>query len=247
VTANAAISTEASAPVPADRIRPVPRADDIAGLVRRFLALPDLTPFVADALDRLSLTEATVPAGLLPPLRPGDRVIGPALTLRYVPARTSVGVARAAGRPPRLGDRDALAAARPGDVLVVETGGNTEDAVLGDRSAARLEAAGVAGCVCAGAIRDVDSLRGSSLPVWSAGRTPRNALHRLETAEINGPVRIGNCTVEAGDLIAADANGLAVIPLALAAEVLVSCEAQAAAEAASTSDNSTDPSKNWSE
>lgn len=240
-------TTEASALVPADRVKPVPRDDAVPALADRFLALPDLTPFIADALDRLEVAGATLPTSSLVPLRPEDRVIGPAVTLRYVPARTTDSAARATGVPPRLGDRDALATASPGDVLVIDAGTNTTDAVLGDRSAARLLAGGVVACVCAGAIRDVDSLRQSPFSVWSAGTSPRNALHRLETAEINGPVSLDDCRVEAGDLVAADSNGIAVIPRHLAAEVLALCEAQAAAETAENVDSTTNPREDWSE
>lgn len=160
----------------------------------------------------------------------GDRVVGPATTLRYTASRFDTAAARQHGLLPKLGDREAGQVALPGDVLVIDCQGNQDDAVIGDRTAERLCRDGVVGCVCDGAVRDVASLRRGPLQVWSATRSPRNALHRLETAEINGPVHIGTVRVEPGDLVAADDNGVAVVPRHLVLDVLALCEAQEAAE-----------------
>ena len=84
--------------------------------------------------------------------------------------------------------------------------------------------AGIAGCLVDGPVRDTASIMQVRLPVWSVGSVPRAARYRLEVAELNGPVDLAGVTVRPGDVVAADRDGVAVIPFAAVAEVVSFCE-----------------------
>jgi 4-hydroxy-4-methyl-2-oxoglutarate aldolase len=193
-----------------------PAADDI---IERYLALPDMSCAVADATEALGVTTSV--SGLRP-VRARSRVCGPAVTLRYTPAGSEDAV---------LGDRDLYSLAPPGAVAVIDTGGHCDHAVVGEISAVWAELAGVAGVLTDGAVRDLDALSGAAIPIWSRGRSPQNARGRLDTAEINGAVRLADALVEPGDLVVADDNGAAVVPAAVIVEVLERCEQAQTAEA----------------
>ena len=194
-----------------DRITAVeierPSPDTLAGLDQ----VTDLTSSVSDVLDELGVGGG-VPGSTLRPLSPGQRVIGPAITIRYVPEGGSVGSLSARGERARLADRDLYNIGRPGDVAVFDCGAFTEASVMGGLSAAWASRVEIVGCVIDGAARDVAAIRASGVPVWSRGVTPVSGKHRLEAIEINGAVRLAGITVRPGDVIVADDTGVCVIP-----------------------------------
>lgn len=205
-------------------------------VVERFLAIPDLTSVVADALDVVGVGSGCVPGHVLTPLSRGRRICGPAVTLRYVAEQETVPALRAAGERPRLGHQAVLEASRPGDVAVIDCAGHHDLAVVGGKSGTRFRDAGLAGCIVDGAVRDLEELGEVGLPVWSRGRSPRAALHRLRTAEVGGRVTLGQATVCPGDLVLADDTGVVIVPAERIAEVLHASEQLAAAEAAGSAD-----------
>ncbi|MBD5654632.1 MAG: hypothetical protein IAI50_05560, partial [Candidatus Eremiobacteraeota bacterium] len=94
------------------------------------------------------------------------RIAGRARTLRYLPAREDT-------KPPSKGVNRALVDSLvPGDVLVIDAGGCSDGAVLGDMLAARAVACGAAGVVADGVIRDVEGIRELGLAVWARGTYP---------------------------------------------------------------------------
>ena len=88
----------------------------------------------------------------------------------------------------------AMAVAQPGDVLIVDGKGDLNCALLGEIMATQAQASGIAGIIIDGAVRDADTLSKGHYPVFSAGLNPC------------GP------TVQAGDLVVADIDGVVVIP-----------------------------------
>lgn len=84
--------------------------------------------------------------------------------------------------------------------------------------------AGVAACVADGPVRDTASIRDVGLPVWSAGTSPQAARYRLEVAELNGPVDLCGVPVHPGDVVVADRDGVAVIPVDVVEQVVEHCE-----------------------
>jgi 4-hydroxy-4-methyl-2-oxoglutarate aldolase len=216
--------------VPAERIRIGSSIQFSDSLRKRFLALPDMACAVSDALDNLGLG-GVVPARVVGPLASGARVCGPAATLRAVPYGGDPAAHRARNAPALLGDRDLYGLARPGDVAVLAAGGDLRAAVVGELSAAWARIGGIAALMVDGLIRDVEALRRQSIPVWSRGAGASSARYRLETVELNGPVSFAGLTIRPGDLIAADSNGIAVIPANAVDAVLAECDRAAAAEA----------------
>ncbi|AIB15334.1 hypothetical protein ABAZ39_25915 (plasmid) [Azospirillum argentinense] len=202
-----------------------------AAIIERYLALPDLTSQVADILDGLGYDSA-VPRRRLPPLEGGRRVAGPAVTARQIPAARAPGYSIASGHRPKGGGIDQITLTRRGDVFVIDAGGVAEASSFGGILATASIAAGLAGIVVDGAVRDSASIKAGGLAVWSAGVTPRTGKHRLELAEFNGPVTIAGVQVHPGDLVLGDDDGLLFVPAALILEVIERAEAAASQESA---------------
>lgn len=125
----------------------------------------------------------------------------------------------------------ALAVARPGDILVAATDGFTGTAVTGDLLLGMAKNRGMAGLVTDGLARDIAGILAVGLPLFCAGLTPNSPV-RNGPGTVGLPVVLGGVTVEAGDIIVADNDGVVVIPLARAADVLAQLDAVRAAEAA---------------
>jgi RraA family protein len=112
----------------------------------------------------------------------------------------------------------AIEVAQAGDILVIDTCGNTGNAVFGELMCRAAVARGLGGIVVDGAIRDVAGLRALGLPAFSRTVSP-GACDKDGPGEINVPVSCGGVAVMPGDVIVGDADGVAVVPRAAAAEV----------------------------
>lgn len=123
---------------------------------------------------------------------------GPALTVRTRPGDN-------------LMVHKAITMIEPGDVLVVDAGGDLTNAIVGEIMVAAAVAKGVAGLVVHGAVRDAATLRAGDLPVFASGVTHRGP-YKDGPGEINVPVSLGGMVVEPGDLVAGDADGVLSIP-----------------------------------
>jgi 4-hydroxy-4-methyl-2-oxoglutarate aldolase len=125
----------------------------------------------------------------------------------------------------------ALAQCRPGDVLVVATGGYTGTAVTGDLLIGVAKNRGAAGFVTDGLVRDLKDLETIGLPVYAKGVTP-NSPQRRGPGSVGLPVVCGGVLVASGDVVVGDRDGVAVIPRARIAATLDSLEQVKAMEAA---------------
>lgn len=197
-----------------------------AARLRFLLTLPDLSATVADILDELH-AGFSVGASALEPLRIGEKVCGPAITLRY--RRVDGELLEKATEVSGLGDKPLYIAAQPGDIAVIECP-DAEVAVLGAVSSRWAQLAGLSAVIVDGAVRDSMSLAGKAVSVWSAARTPRSALGRYAVDTIGSPITLAGNTVHPGDIVAADDDGVAVVPAALIGEVADRCAQAAAAE-----------------
>lgn len=216
--------------IPASRIRKVRFERPSPELIEGFRQLRDLTSTVADILDTLGFDTA-IPASELPPLREGQRMVGPAVTIRHMAARSSPGYNLAAGRPPpQLGGRDQVTLCERGDVMVIEARGIRDASNFGGLMATAIKEAGIDGLVVDGCVRDVTNMRVMGLNVWAKGITPRTGKHRIELAEFNGPVEIAGVQIRPGDLVLGDSDGVIVVPLEVAGEVLKRAVAATARE-----------------
>jgi regulator of RNase E activity RraA len=113
----------------------------------------------------------------------------------------------------------ALEVASPGDIVVVSTNGNTTSAVFGELMCHSAVAADLGGIIVDGAIRDADGLKTLGFPAFSRVVNP-GGCDKDGPGEINIPISCGHTAVLPGDIIVGDADGIAVVPLADAQQVL---------------------------
>lgn len=163
------------------------------------------TAAVSDALDRLGLPGSA--AGIAP-LAPGQHLVGPAMTVRYVPIGAKRGT---------VGDY--LDECAPGQVLVLDNGGRTDCTVWGDILTTLAHDKQVAGTVIHGVCRDVDRAITLGYPIYSCGRFMRTGKDRVEVADVQSTVSLGDVQVRPGDLVLGDDDGVVVIPFERAEEV----------------------------
>jgi 4-hydroxy-4-methyl-2-oxoglutarate aldolase len=205
-----------------DQIRQVTFARPDPAIVASFQAIEDVSSMISDAMDHLGIG-ARVGASELRPLTKGQRICGPAITIRYTQHGGDVSGLRQRGERSRLGERDMYAAGRAGDVAVFDCGGVTVGSVMGSISARWARRLEIAGCVVDGAVRDVEGIEAEAVQVWSRGVTPTSGNHRMSAVEVNATVAIAGMVVRPGDLIVADGTGVCVVPIehvsAVAAEV----------------------------
>jgi regulator of RNase E activity RraA len=105
----------------------------------------------------------------------------------------------------------ALEFCRPGDVLVVDAGGDLSNAVVGGILTFYAATIGLSGVVIDGAIRDVAEIRERDFPVYARGVTHRGP-YKDGPGEINVPVCVGGMVVNPGDIVVGDQDGLLAIP-----------------------------------
>ncbi|WP_089154108.1 RraA family protein [Micromonospora sp. NBS 11-29] len=171
--------------------------------VARFAALT--TAHVADACLRAGVEVRCAPAAVRPVLA-GRRLAG-----RVRPARHSGSVDVFL---------EAIDRAAPGDVLVVDDGGRTDRACVGDLVVLEARAAGLAGLVVWGAHRDTADLTAVGLPVFSLGATPTGPLELApRPAGALDTARVGSFPVDPTDLILADDDGVLFVPAGRAGEL----------------------------
>lgn len=186
-------------------------------IVEGFKVLVDLTGTISDAMDQLGIV-GVVPAYVLPPVTPGTRVVGPAVTVRNIQRTAQVHKAATVDKNNTQGETEAHNLAEPGDVLVIQ--GVMGCSNMGGQSATIARRQGFVGAVVDGTVRDPDQYRGMGWPVWCKGFTPITGKWRMETVEVNGVVEICGVQVRPGDLVCADEAGVAFVPYARAADVL---------------------------
>ncbi|MBY6028034.1 RraA family protein [Halomonas sp. DP8Y7-1] len=118
----------------------------------------------------------------------------------------------------------ALEMGQPGDIIVVDAGGDPNTSVCGGLMGALAKNRGIRAMVVDGAGRDTDELEDIHWPIWTRAITPRGThtmfSERKEELSINVPIACGGVPVNPGDFIVADVMGVTVIPLARAAEVV---------------------------
>ncbi len=117
----------------------------------------------------------------------------------------------------------ALDVSRPGDVLLIATGGWKGTASIGDLFAGAARNAGIAAIVTDGAVRDVDGLARAGVPVFSAGLNPASPA-TTGPGTVGLPIVIAGHAVDAGDIVVCDRTGVVVVSLAHAEEIAVSLD-----------------------
>jgi regulator of RNase E activity RraA len=164
------------------------------------------------------------------PLKPGQpRLVGPAFTLRFVPAREDLATPESWSSP--ISTRAAIEAMPAGAIAVVDAMGVTDAGIFGDILCARMAKRGVAGLVTDGVIRDYAGVMGTGLPVWCQGVAAPASVAGLTFVGWNEPIACGGVAVYPNDIVVVDDDGAALIPQALLADVLKAAPEQERMEA----------------
>ncbi|WP_370162500.1 ribonuclease activity regulator RraA [Limimaricola soesokkakensis] len=152
------------------------------------------------------------------PMREGeDRVVGPAFTFRFVPAREDLATPASWGSP--ISTRAAIEEMPEGAIAVIDAMGITDAGVFGDILCARMVKRGAAGLITDGVIRDRAGVMQTGLPIWARGAAAPPSVAGLTFTGWQETVGCGGVCVVPGDVIVADADGAVVIPAAMVEEV----------------------------
>ena len=193
-------------------LRILPRARAVpAATVARFAALP-----VANVSDCMSRLTAGGPR--LRPMHGGGVMAGPALTVKCRPGDN-------------LMVHKAIALAQPGDVLVIDGKGDQTAALMGTLMLSACKKRGLAGVIVDAAIRDKLEILELDFPVFSAGFNPAGPT-KFVPGRINHPISAGGATVNPGDLVVGDADGVVVIEREKAPAMMALADKKVADEAA---------------
>lgn len=168
-------------------------------IVRRFEEVP--TTCISDAMQGLNNLDSSIK-----PLKDEYKVAGRAFTVK-MPVGDNQAVLRA------------IREAQPGDVLVIDAKGDTYRAVAGDFVVGMAQTLGIKGMVVDGVIRDIQGIRDLDYPVFCKGTTVA-ASGKAGMGEINVPISCGGVTIQPGDIIVGDADGVVAVPQAEAETIL---------------------------
>src|SRR5438552_12109234 len=143
----------------------------------------------------------------------GERIIGPAFTLRFVPVREDLATPESWASP--VSTRAAIEDMPEGVVAVADAMGVPSAGIFGDIPCARMKKRSVAALVTDGVMRDLTGVLASGLSVWCAGVAAPASVNGLTFVGWQQPIGCGGCAVFPGDVIVCDDDGAVVIPQAL--------------------------------
>jgi len=198
---------------------------ELAKRFNRFLRVTDVT----DGLDAVGRPDLTLMDRKIRPLWMGMKFWGPAVTMRVVPTNKTMPIIdkkdalrqHAIWRD-MLGSRpDLKPHLKPGCVIVTSTGGARECGWWGSNNAMGMQAAGAVGIVTDGECRDTDEVIMQKTPVACRGIGRPIIPGRTELAEVQVAVGCGGVMVRPGDIVGCDWDGVVVVPIEVAEEVLL--------------------------
>lgn len=152
---------------------------------------------------------------------PGKSVVGPALTLQFLPKREDLYPDAEYVNPERQLHRHVLYHTQPGDIVVVDARADMTSGVFGEMMMTFFRGRGGIGAVIDGCVRDSAEIKKLGLGLWLRGVTPNfHTQTNIVPFAVNTPIACGGVTVMPGDLIVADDDGAVVVPIALAPELV---------------------------
>jgi regulator of RNase E activity RraA len=147
----------------------------------------------------------------------GKRLVGPAFTLRFIPAREDLATPESWSSPKST--RAAIEAMPDGVICVVDAMGVTDAGIFGDILCARMARRGVTALITDGVVRDIAGVVETGLPVWCAGVAAPASVASLTFIDWQEPIGCGGVAVYPDDIIVADDDGAVLIPKAHVEEV----------------------------
>jgi len=169
-------------------------------LIQQFSNLP--TTAISDAMEGFSNLDSAIK-----PIKEEFRMAGRALTVQ-IPVGDNSAVLKAIGE------------AKPGDIIVVDSKGDTYRAIAGDFVVGMMQTMEIGGLVVDGVIRDLEAIKELNFPVFSKGTTVASS-GKAGVGETNVPISCGGVTVYPGDIIIGDIDGVVVVPKDKGEEILV--------------------------
>jgi regulator of RNase E activity RraA len=164
------------------------------------------------------------------PLKPGQgRVVGPAFTMRFVPAREDLATPASWASP--ISTRAAIEDMPEGAVVVADAMGVKDAGIFGDILCARIKKRGGAALITDGVVRDAAGVLGTDLPVWCDGVAAPPSVAGLTFVAWQQPIGCGGVAVFPGDIIVVDDDGAVLIPPNVLDEVLAEAPEQESMEA----------------
>lgn len=181
-----------------------PPAEIVTGF-RNLLAHDSITCAISDCMGRFNALTAD-----MPPLFDGIRFVGTAVTVKTLASDLAAAF-------------KAIDVSRPGDVVVIDSHGSVNTAFWGENMTMSALNRGVVAAVIDGACRDVEEIRRLRFPVFSKGIVP-NVGAIAGYGDVNVPVQCAGVAVSPGDIVVADGNGVVVVPMAEAADILAKAQ-----------------------
>ncbi|MDQ1296230.1 MAG: 4-hydroxyphenylacetate isomerase [Bacteroidota bacterium] len=194
----------------------------LAARFNKFLRVTDVT----DGLDAVGRADLTLLDASIRPLWMGMRFWGPAVTMRVIPTNR---------RMPVIDRKDALLqhaiwndsggshaklVTNPGCVIVTSTNGARECGYWGSSNILAMQANGVVGVVTDGYARDTDEIILQKSPVACRGIGRTIIPGRVELMDVNVPIACGGVMIRPGDIVGCDWDGVVVVPIEVAEDVL---------------------------
>lgn len=190
------------------------------------------TPVSAEVLDKFrgvstaTLTTALFKRGLrnqfiqdVRPLRQrGRNMVGPAYTLRYIPAREDLNPIEVF-RDPEHPQRKGVESCPEGHVMVIDSRKDARAASAGSILVRRLMARGAAGVVTDGGFRDSPEIAGLDIPAYHSRPSAPTNLTLHQAVDLNVPIGCGDVPVFPGDIVVGDDEGVVIVPAHMAAEI----------------------------
>jgi regulator of RNase E activity RraA len=159
------------------------------------------------------------------PIRPGQpRLVGPAFTLRFVPAREDLATPESWSSP--ISTRAAIEAMPEGCITVVDAMSVTDAGIFGDILCARMAKRGVKALVTDGVLRDMSGVLDTGLPVWCSGAASPPSVAGLTFVAWQQPIGCGGVAVFPDDVVVVDDDGAVLIPAAMLDHVMASAPEQ---------------------
>jgi regulator of RNase E activity RraA len=167
------------------------------------------TAEISDALDACGIEGALLG---IKPISPGVKFAGPAFTVKYIPyAEKPVGFKNAGNY---------IDSVPPHSVIVIDNNGRLDCTTWGDILTQAAQLNNLAGTVVYGAIRDAEFIRKVKYPLYASGIYMRSGKNRVFKSEEQCKLLINNIKICPGDIVIGDDNGVIIIPLSKANEVL---------------------------
>ena len=160
---------------------------------------------------------------------PGKSIVGPALTLQFMPKREDQYAVDEYADPEKQLHRHALYHTQPGDIIVVDARADMNSGVFGDMMMTFFMGQGGIGAIIDGCIRDYPKIVNDlDIGLWLRGTTPNfHTQTNIVPFAINVPIACGDTLVMPGDIIVADDDGATVVPVSLAPELVEKAQTHA--------------------